>query len=48
MCSDLNVLFCPQRHPTIGTVGLTEQEAIEKYGADQVGTCKFSNLVTLR
>jgi glutathione reductase (NADPH) len=33
-------------HPTIGTVGLTEQAAVKKYGADQIKTytSTFTNL----
>lgn len=33
-------------HPTIGTVGLTEEEAVAKYGADKIKiyTSTFVNL----
>jgi glutathione reductase (NADPH) len=40
------ILFAPRRTQTIGTCGLTEPRAIEKYGAGNVRvyTSKFSNL----
>lgn len=33
-------------HPTIGTIGLTEKEAVKKYGADKIKTytSTFTNL----
>lgn len=37
----------PHRHPPIGTVGLTEPEAIEKYGKDNIKICAPSFVLTL-
>ena len=32
-------------HPTIGTVGLTEKEAVEKYGKDKIKVCIYYNVL---
>ena len=41
-CGRLGLIDDACRHPPIGTVGLTEPEAIAKYGKDNIKICTFT------